>query len=64
MKGKIEADCRNIVSMSPSIRPLEEGGNTEELRISHCCPRPPRKVRRMLACCFPTGIRLHPSRRT
>jgi len=28
------------------------------------CPQPPRKARRVLACCFPTGFRLHPSRRT
>src|ERR1019366_6572461 len=28
------------------------------------CLQPPRKARRVLACCFPTGIRLHPSRRT
>src|ERR1017187_9216414 len=28
------------------------------------CPQPPRKARRALACCFPTGIRLHPSRQT
>src|ERR1017187_1827263 len=28
------------------------------------CPQPPRKARRVLAGCFPTGIRLHPSRQT
>src|ERR1039457_2329132 len=28
------------------------------------CPQPPRKAQRVLACCFPTGFRLHPSRRT
>ena len=28
------------------------------------CPQPPRKVRQVLSCCFPSGSRLHPSRRT
>ncbi len=28
------------------------------------CPQPPRKARWVLTCCFPTGVRLHPSRRT
>src|ERR1035441_3547538 len=28
------------------------------------CPQPPRKAQWVLACCFPTGIRLHPGWRT
>src|ERR1019366_4652122 len=36
-------------------------GSSTDLSL-RACPQPPRKVRRVLAHCFPAGVRLHPHR--